>query len=215
MQTTKSILCILIICAIFLYPKQAASQIQLGGMIDAVFVFDEMKVFKTADNYNNNKFVISDALGKNYFMKDKKKILEVKDCWGYTVDYNSTTYLFRVYEKAVHYSVFMTIQGSICLYIDGAPYYHPKKKQLLLYMYNRSAPVYFSVGLDGPIQVFKKENMKDAVTDDKEFSEQVDALSLQDFILSRVHVVQFYNKRHPTGKDESDLFASADQHKKK
>jgi len=215
----KRIVTAIILLTIFA-GENAFSQAQLGSTNGIQFTYEDMKVYKTYQDFVDHNFVVADFMDKKNFKKDKKKILDVAECWGYTVDDNSSTYTFRICDDAEYKTVLMTIRGSLCLYADGTPYFNPKKSQLFVLFNNFTEPTFFSVGDTGVIQKFNKANISEAVKNDGTITAQANGIKNvssngQEYIWSRIHLVQAYNKRHQSSADEFDLFAPPSRESKK
>ncbi len=218
-KSISSIFLFAFIC--FHHPSFA--QAQLGEAYDGhqtiVIEYGDMKVYKSYDDYVNNNFVMADEFKGKDFRKDKEKVLKIDDCWGWAIDYNGSTYLFRNCPACKSMRLLLVVKGSICAYFDGEPYYNPKKKQLFILLFQMAEPMYFSVGLGGEIQKFNRSNISDAVQGDGTASTQADAIKNvtmggTDYIPPRMSIVTGYNKRHPSNVEEFNLMAASDHHKK-
>src|SRR6185295_19404379 len=146
---------LIILLSIFASYNKCYSQLQIGradndhGVL--IIEYGEMKVYKTYDDYANNNFVIADDIKGKDFRKDKVKLFKVSECWGYSVEYNSSTYLFRLCDDCGATRLLLTNKGSICIYFDAEPYYNPNKKQMFILLFGVTEPMYFSVGDSGAV----------------------------------------------------------------
>ncbi|MBK6482316.1 MAG: hypothetical protein IPG01_04085 [Chitinophagaceae bacterium] len=136
----------IILLQIFSVPKTVLCQHKIGSTNGIQFIFEEMKVYKTYEDYKNNNFVIAEFMDKNNFKKAKKKILEVKECWGYTIEYYSSEYIFRICDDSEYKTVLMSISGNLSLYCDGVPFCKPKTNENFILLNNFTLPMFFFSG---------------------------------------------------------------------
>jgi len=187
-----------------------------------LFISDDMRVYMTADDFYNNHYLEADkTTNLKHFRKDKVNVAERKEAWGVSSKMTDDVYpLYRSYNEG-QVDVLLVIQcGTICLYGIGQ-YFIDKTGKGTIVFESQAEPMLFSAGLDGEIMKVNRKNLETAMNDDPQALQKIESTiknvsaNAQEYLDTRMEIVRFYNKRHPSGKIEFDLTAPKEPTRKK